>query len=38
MINGGVTVLMLTNLDSPSAATVIKKAADQGIRRSTTTA
>jgi D-xylose transport system substrate-binding protein len=31
MINGGVTVLMLTNLDSPSAATVIKKATDQGI-------
>ncbi len=31
MINGGVTVLLLVNLDSPSAATVIKKAADQGI-------
>jgi D-xylose transport system substrate-binding protein len=31
MINGGVTVLMLVNLDSPSAATVIKKARDQGI-------
>ena len=31
MINGGVTVLMLVNLDSPSAATVIKKATDQGI-------
>ncbi|CAA9514368.1 MAG: Xylose ABC transporter, periplasmic xylose-binding protein XylF [uncultured Solirubrobacteraceae bacterium] len=31
MINSGVTVLMLTNLDSPSAATVIKKATDQGI-------
>ena len=31
MINGGATVLMLTNLDSPSAATVIKKASDQGI-------
>ena len=31
MINGGVTVLMLVGLDSPSAATVIKKATDQGI-------
>ena len=31
MINGGATVLMITNLDSPSAATVIKKATDQGI-------
>jgi D-xylose transport system substrate-binding protein len=31
MINGGVTVLMLVNLDSPSAATVIKRARDQGI-------
>jgi D-xylose transport system substrate-binding protein len=31
MINSGVTVLMLVNLDSPSAATVIKKARDQGI-------
>ena len=31
MISGGVTVLLLVNLDSPSAATVIKKAADQGI-------
>ena len=31
MINGGATVLMLVNLDSPSAATVIKKATDQGI-------
>jgi D-xylose transport system substrate-binding protein len=31
MINGGVTVLLIVNLDSPSAATVIKKAADQGI-------
>ena len=31
MISGGVTVLMLVNLDSPSAATVIKKARDQGI-------
>ncbi len=31
MINGGATVLMLTNLDSPSAATVIKKATNQGI-------
>jgi D-xylose transport system substrate-binding protein len=31
MINGGVTVLLLVNLDSPSAATVIKKARDQGI-------
>ncbi len=31
MINGGVTVLMLVNLDSPSAATVISKARDQGI-------
>jgi D-xylose transport system substrate-binding protein len=31
MINGGVTVLMLVNLDSPSAATVINKARDQGI-------
>jgi D-xylose transport system substrate-binding protein len=31
MINEGVTVLLLVNLDSPSAATVIKKARDQGI-------
>ena len=31
MINGGASVLMLVNLDSPSAATVIKKATDQGI-------
>ena len=31
MINGGASVLMITNLDSPSAATVIKKAKDQGI-------
>jgi D-xylose transport system substrate-binding protein len=31
MINSGVTVLLLVNLDSPSAATVIKKARDQGI-------
>ena len=31
MISGGVTVLMLVNLDSPSAATVINKARDQGI-------
>ena len=31
MINGGVTVLMLVNLDSPSAATVINKAREQGI-------
>jgi len=31
MINGGVTVLLIVGLDSPSAATVIKKAADQGI-------
>ena len=31
MISGGVTVLLLVNLDSPSAATVIKKARDQGI-------
>jgi D-xylose transport system substrate-binding protein len=31
MINSGVTVLMLVNLDSPSAATVINKARDQGV-------
>ena len=31
MINGGASVLMIVNLDSPSAATVIKKAHDQGI-------
>jgi D-xylose transport system substrate-binding protein len=31
MINEGVTVLLLVNLDSPSAATVINKARDQGI-------
>jgi D-xylose transport system substrate-binding protein len=31
MINEGVTVLLLVNLDSPSAATVIQKARDQGI-------
>src|SRR5918994_1140920 len=31
MINGGASVLMLVNLDSTSAATVIKKATDQGI-------
>lgn len=31
MINGGATVLMLVNLDSPSGATVIKKAKQQGI-------
>ena len=31
LISGGATVLLLVNLDSPSAATVIKKAADQGI-------
>jgi D-xylose transport system substrate-binding protein len=31
MINEGVTVLLLVNLDSPSAATVIQKARNQGI-------
>ncbi len=31
MINGGASVLLIVNLDSPSAATVIKKAHDQGI-------
>jgi D-xylose transport system substrate-binding protein len=31
MINEGVTVLLLVNLDSPSAAAVINKARDQGI-------
>jgi D-xylose transport system substrate-binding protein len=31
MINGGVSVLAIVNLDSPSAATVIKKAKAQGI-------
>ena len=31
MLSSGVTVLMIVNLDSPSAATVIKKAADQGV-------
>jgi D-xylose transport system substrate-binding protein len=31
MLAGGVTVLMIVNLDSPSAAVVIKKAADQGV-------
>ena len=32
MINEGATVLAIVNLDSPSAATVIKKAHDQGIK------
>jgi len=32
MINEGVSVLAIVNLDSPSAATVIKKAHDQGIK------
>src|SRR3954451_11324968 len=32
MINGGASVLAIVNLDSPSAATVIKKAHDQGIK------
>jgi D-xylose transport system substrate-binding protein len=31
MLTSGVTVLMIVNLDSPSAAAVIKKAADQGV-------
>ena len=31
MLSGGVTVLMIVNLDSPSAAAVIKKASDQGV-------
>jgi len=31
MINGGASVLLIVNLDSPSAATVIKKAHDQGV-------
>jgi D-xylose transport system substrate-binding protein len=31
MINGGASVLLVVNLDSPSAATVIKKAHDQGV-------
>jgi D-xylose transport system substrate-binding protein len=31
MINSGASVLLIVNLDSPSAATVIKKAHDQGI-------
>lgn len=31
MLNSGVQVLMLVNLDSPSAAAVIKKANDQGV-------
>ena len=31
MLSSGVTVLMLVNLDSPSAAAVIKKANDQGV-------
>ena len=31
MINEGVSALLLVNLDSPSAAAVIKKASDQGI-------
>lgn len=31
MLGSGVTVLMLVNLDSPSAAAVIKKANDQGV-------
>lgn len=31
MLNSGVTVLMLVNLDSPSAAAVISKANDQGV-------
>jgi D-xylose transport system substrate-binding protein len=31
MVNGGASVLLIVNLDSPSAATVIKKAHDQGV-------
>jgi len=31
MLNGGASVLVIVNLDSPSAATVIKKAHDQGV-------
>jgi D-xylose transport system substrate-binding protein len=31
MLASGVTVLLIVNLDSPSAATVIKKAKDQGV-------
>jgi len=31
MINSGASVLMIVNLDSPSAATVIRKAREQGI-------
>jgi D-xylose transport system substrate-binding protein len=31
MLNGGATVLAIVNLDSPSAAAVIKKAHDQGV-------
>ena len=38
MINGGANVLLIVNLDSPSAATVIKKAAARASRSSTTTA
>jgi len=31
MLSGGATVLLIVNLDSPSAAAVIKKAAQQGV-------
>jgi D-xylose transport system substrate-binding protein len=31
MLSSGVTVLLIVNLDSPSAAAVIKKASDQGV-------
>src|SRR4051795_9976192 len=31
MLNGGASVLVIVNLDSPSAAAVIKKAHDQGV-------
>ena len=31
MLSSGATVLLIVNLDSPSAATVIKKATDQGV-------
>src|SRR3954471_5705310 len=31
MLSGGATVLMITNLDSPSAAAVIQKATQQGV-------
>jgi D-xylose transport system substrate-binding protein len=31
MLNGGASVLVIVNLDSPSAATVIKKAKNQGV-------